>query len=195
MALSMCHKPLNLSMAPLTSIVEHVSAVRVDSIFLMPIVREGHEKSREVSIRASNVCCRASVSVWSVLVGRAGLAPLAKPRIGLSNRGAFGPWRPSSRRDARFGLEKEKAGEVKDTGVAMVEDPLMPNLDVGLVGVSSTVNTCPDRLWREFRGYLSKSAGRADWSLGIVCRRLVQVSRSIALTDLTTMYELVVYAD
>ncbi|KAI5336352.1 hypothetical protein L3X38_015619 [Prunus dulcis] len=72
---------------------------------------------------------------------------------------------------------------------------LVLSFDVGLVGVSSTVDMLPDRFWREFRCYLSESAGCADWSLGIVCRRLVRVNRSIALTDLTTMYESVVYAN
>ncbi|KAI5343604.1 hypothetical protein L3X38_011480 [Prunus dulcis] len=55
---------------------------------------------------------------------------------------------------------------------------------MGLVGVSSTVDTCPDRFKREFRGYLSESAGCADWSPGTVCRRLVRASPSIALIDL-----------
>ncbi|CAL2270298.1 unnamed protein product [Prunus armeniaca] len=67
--------------------------------------------------------------------------------------------------------------------------------DVGLMGVSSTVDTCPDRFWREFRGYLSESTGCADWSLDIACRKLVWVSRSMSLIDLTTTYESVEYAD
>ncbi|CAL2256670.1 unnamed protein product [Prunus armeniaca] len=60
---------------------------------------------------------------------------------------------------------------------------------MGLVGVPSTVDKCPNRFWREFRGYLLESAGCANWSIGMVCRRLVWVCWSMALTDLTTTYE------
>ncbi|CAL2247274.1 unnamed protein product [Prunus armeniaca] len=48
---------------------------------------------------------------------------------------------------------------------------------MGLVGVSSAVDACPDRFYWEFRGDLSKSVECVDWSLGIVCRRFCHVLR------------------
>ncbi|CAL2268690.1 unnamed protein product [Prunus armeniaca] len=60
---------------------------------------------------------------------------------------------------------------------------LVLSFDVGLVGVSSAVDACPDRFWREFRGDLSDSAECADWSIGTACRRLVSLVSGRHLID------------
>ncbi|KAI5314684.1 hypothetical protein L3X38_043860 [Prunus dulcis] len=72
------------------------------------------------------------------------------------------------------------------------EDSPMPKL---VAKSSSNDNVKAQvKFWREFRGYLLESTKCADWSLGIVCRRLVWVSVCRHFTDLIT-YESVEYAN
>ncbi|CAL9020968.1 unnamed protein product [Prunus brigantina] len=116
------------------------------------------------SIRASNMFYLAGVSVRGVLGEGAGLAPLARPRMGPSvardvmwmvwTRGALGPWRSFSRCNAGFGRREETAGE-------------------HVFGSWSSWEQLRNRSNREFQGYLVESVGCSDWSFDIRCRRSV----------------------